>query len=410
MRIENPRVYLVLLLVAALAGAGLYWRHASAAAATSGDASGSRGGGKKGMNGPMPVQVRPVVTGDLNIYITGLGTVTPTNSVTVHPRVDGQLMSINFNEGETVRAGQLLAQIDPRPYQVALTQALGQLAKDQATLAGARVDQARYQGLLAQDSISRQQVDSQNALVQQYEGTVKADQGAVDSARLNLSYARVTAPASGQVGLQQVDPGNVVHASDTNGIVIINQVQPINVLFTIPEDSVAVVAAHVHKGDTLSVEAWDREQKARLATGRLASMDNQIDTATGTVRIKSLFANKDGVLFANQFVNARLLVETRHGVTLIPAAAVQRGSSGVFVFVVSQDQHVSVRQISIGPVDGDNVQVLTGLTPGETVVIDGADKLKDGGKVSVVTPPVPGAEAKPHKGNGQPRRHADAAP
>jgi multidrug efflux system membrane fusion protein len=403
-------VIIVVVVVLVIAG-GLYWRHVAMAAAQADGGSGAgSAGGKKGMNGGlMPVQVRQVGTGDIHVYLNGLGTVTPANSVTVHSRVDGQLMAVNFKEGQTVRAGELLAQIDPRPYQVALTQAQGQLAKDQAALAGARLDQVRYQGLLAQDSISKQQVDSQNALVLQDDGAVKADQGAVDSARLNLVYARVTAPVSGEVGLRQVDPGNIVHAADTNGLVIINQVEPIYVLFTIPEDSVPDIALRVHQGQTLDVEAWDREQKNKLTTGHLQSMDNQVDTTTGTVKLKAVFDNKDGLLFPNQFVNAHLLVETRRNVPVIPSAGVQRGTSGVFVFVVDSTQHVSARTITIGPVDGDNVQVLSGLQPGETVVIDGADKLKDGGKVSVVTPQAPGAAPQAQKGSGQHHHHSDAA-
>lgn len=403
-----------IVLAVLLAGGGLYWHHhqVQQAAATAdsgggggmgGGAGGGKGSGRKGMPmGPMPVQVRPVLSGDLHVYLNGLGTVTPDNSVTVHTRVDGELLRLHFTEGDTVRAGDLLAELDPRPYQVALTQAQGQLARDQALLAGARVDQKRYQGLLAQDSISSQQVDTQNALVKQYEGNVLADQGAVDSARLNLVYCRVTAPQGGVVGLRQVDPGNIVHAADSNGIVVINQVKPIFVLFTVPEDNLPQVLSAMHQGQ-LSVESWDRDDKVKLSDGHLQSLDNQIDTTTGTIKVRAVFDNNDDQLFPNQFVNAHLLVETRKGVPLIPSAAVQRGSSGVFVFVVDSDQKATARNITIGPQDGDNVQVLSGLQVGETVVIDGADKLKDGSKVSVVTPDMvaPTAHSGKHHGNGQ---------
>ena len=411
---RSRRSYLIPgVLAVLLAGGGYYWhQHNQAAAQTDAGGKPGAGPGRKGMGGPMPVQVRPVQTGDIHIYLNGLGTVTPSNSVTVHSRVDGELLRLNFTEGQSVRAGELLADLDPRPYQVQLTQAEGQLARDQALLAAARVDQKRYQGLLAQDSISSQQVDTQNALVQQYQGTVKVDQGAVDSARLNLLYCKVTAPFAGAAGLRQVDPGNIVHASDSNGIVVINALRPIYVMFTVPEDSVPALAASVHQGTTLAVDAWDRDDKNRLSTGKLMSMDNQVDTTTGTVKIRAVFANDDGLLFPNQFVNAHLLLETRHNVPMIPSAAVQRGTSGVFVFVVGKGEkgaEAHARPITIGPVDGDNVQVLSGLQAGETVVIDGADKLKDGGKVMLSTPmALPSASAGSGQHHGQ-HRHHDAA-
>lgn len=410
---RSPLLWFAVLAVLAVGGA-LYWRHAHLAGA--GPAGGSGGGMRGAGGGPMPVQVRPVTTGDLHVYVNGLGTVTAYNSAVVHTRISGEVMRLFFHEGESVKAGQELALIDPRPYEVALTQAQGQLAKDQALLEDARVDQKRYQGLLAQDSIAAQQVDTQNALVHQYEGAVKADQGAVESARLNLLYTRVTTTASGVAGLRQIDVGNIANPSDTNGIVVVNQVQPIFVVFTVPEDSVPQLVQSRHDGDSLSVEAWDRDDKTKLASGHIQSIDNQIDTATGTLKLRAVFDNADRTLFPNQFVNAHLLLETRPKALLVPAAAVQRGSNGTFVFVVDGSQHVAMRPIGIGPQDGDNVQVLGGLRAGEVVVIDGADKLKDGGKVSVVTPAVPGAAASgapaaaPHQGYGQHRhRSSDAA-
>jgi multidrug efflux system membrane fusion protein len=349
----------------------------------------------------MPVQARKVIAGDLNVYLTGLGTVTPANNVTVHVRVSGLLQKVFFTEGQMVKAGQVLAQIDPAPFAVAVAQAEGQLVRDQALLLGAQQDLTRYQTLLKQESISSQQVDQQNALVKQDEGTVKADQAAVDSARLQLSYTKVTAPAAGRVGLRQVDPGNMVSTTDTNGLVIINQVTPISVLFTIPETSLGPVLAQLNKGNTLPVDAFDRGQQVKLASGKLLTVDNQIDTTTGTLKLKATFPNEDGSLFPNQFVNARLLVETRHNATLIPSAAVQRGTSGTFVFVVGDDQSVEARPIKLGPVDGDNVGVESGLKPGEVVVIDGGDKLKDGASVEVISPNASGvAGMKPHARNG----------
>ncbi|GGP20083.1 MdtA/MuxA family multidrug efflux RND transporter periplasmic adaptor subunit [Silvimonas iriomotensis] len=380
---------------------GYFITHAKPGAAAQAG-GGRRGGGMGGPGGaPMPVQARKVISGDLNVYLTGLGTVTPANNVTVHSRVDGLLQKVFFTEGQIVKEGQVLAQIDPAPFAVAVAQAEGQLVRDQAQLLGAQQDLTRYQTLLTQESISKQQVDQQTALVKQYQGTVKADQAAVDSARLQLSYTRVTAPAPGRVGLRQVDPGNMIHATDTNGLVIINQVTPISVLFTIPETTLSGVLAQLNKGNTLPVDAFDRGQQIKLASGKLLTVDNQIDTTTGTLKLKASFANEDGSLFPNQFVNARLLVETRHDATLIPSAAVQRGTSGTFVFVVGQDQSVEARPIKLGPVDGENVGVESGVKPGEVVVIDGGDKLKDGSPVEVISPNASGvAGMKPGARNG----------
>jgi multidrug efflux system membrane fusion protein len=334
----------------------------------------------------VPVVASPAMKGEMGVYVTGLGAVTPLNTVVVKSRVDGQLMQVSFREGEVVTAGKLLAEIDPRPFQVQLTQAEGQMARDEAQLKNARLDLERFQTLARQDSIARQQRDTQEALVRQLEGAIKVDQGQIDSAKLQLAYCRITAPLGGRVGLRQVDPGNIIHATDANGLVVITQMQPITIIFPIPEDSLPQVLAKLKGGARLSVEAFDREFKQKIATGYLLTIDNQIDPATGTVKLKAVFPNAGNELFPNQFVNARLLVEMKRDAVIVPASAVQRGPQGTFVYVVKPDQSAAVRPVTLGVTEGGNTSIAAGLNAGEVVVVDGAERLREGGKVEVKEP------------------------
>jgi multidrug efflux system membrane fusion protein len=343
---------------------------------------GRRGGGDASQ--PTPVATAAVRSGDFDVYLNALGTVTARGTVTVRSRVDGQLLRVLFDEGQVVKAGQLLAEIDPRPFEVQLAQANGQLARDQALLTNARVDLERYQTLLAQDSIAKQQVDTQASLVRQYEAAIASDKGQVDSAKLQLSFTRIVAPISGRLGLRQVDSGNMIHANDTNGIVVITQVQPIDVVFPIPESNLPRVQRRLREGDPPLVDAYDRNQTRKLATGKLITIDNQIDTTTGTIKLKAAFANDDSALFPNQFVNVKMLLDTLHGATIAPTAAVLRGAPGTFVYLVNADKTVTVRTVKLGPIEGENAVVDSGLAPGDVVVIDGTDRLREGAKIEPI--------------------------
>lgn len=332
-------------------------------------------------NAPMPVVTATAEKGNIDIVFKALGTVTPLATVTVKTQISGQIVRLDFKEGQRVQKGDLLAEIDSRPYLLQLDQAQGQLGRDQALLKTAQQDLARYRTLAAQDSIAGQQVDTQEQLVHQYEGIVKTDQAQVENARLNILYCHISAPIGGRVGLRQVDEGNYAQVSDANGIVIITQTQPISVVFTLPEDNLQPILRQLHAGASLAVTAFDRSQTTQLATGTLASIDNQMNTSTGTFRLRAQFDNADEGLFPNQFVNIQILADTLRDATVIPAAAVQRGAPGTFVFAVDADNTVSVRPVTLGVGQGERVAVVSGLVPGERVVTDGADRMRDGVKV-----------------------------
>ena len=429
---SRPWVWLVLLAALGTGGYFAYQRYAPAPPAQTPLGSG-RPGAAGDARQPTPVVAAPVRTGDIDVYLNGLGTAAPLRTVAVKSRVTGQLVRVLFEEGQLVTEGQLLAEIDPRPFQVQLAQAEGQMARDRALLENARLDLARYQTLFQQDSIAKQQVDTQAALVRQYEATVKVDQSAIDSARLQLVYSRITAPITGRVGLRQIDPGNIVTGTEPNGLVVIAQLQPITVVFSIPQDNIPAVMKRMQSqdqglkaqpskdpvrqdkvpgsgglGDKPPVEAWDRELKTRLATGVLASVDNVVDPTTGTVKLRAQFPNTDNALFPNQFVNVRLKLDTLRDAIVIPAAAIQRGAQGMFVYVVKGGQTATVRPVKLGTVDGQRIAVTEGLAPGEIVVIDGMDRLREGAPVELAERPEfkPPADGGARGGKGMRRKPA----
>jgi len=335
------------------------------------------------------VAVAPVQRQDVPVYLTGLGAVTAFNTANIKSRVDGQIMKVNFQEGQNVNQGDLLIEIDSRPYQVQLEQMQAQLFKDQASLRDAKLNLDRYTSLIPSGSIAQQQVDTQKATVDQLDGTVRTDQAQIDNAKLQIVYCHITAPFSGRVGLKQVDPGNIIHASDTNPMLILTQLQPIAVIFTLPEDQLQAVSKHMKEG-TLEVDAFSRDDQTKLATGKLLTIDNEIDPTTGTAKLKAVFDNKDGRLWPNQFVNADLLLETRKNSTVIPTAAILRGPQGTFVYAVNADKTVEDRKVTVSLTQGDTTVITSGLNPGDTVVTDGQDKLQRGSKIEprATTPPA----------------------
>ncbi|KNC94996.1 MdtA/MuxA family multidrug efflux RND transporter periplasmic adaptor subunit [Trabulsiella odontotermitis] len=346
-------------------------------------AAGARRGGRFG-NALAPVQAATATSQSVPRYLTGLGTITAANTVTVRSRVEGQLLAIHFQEGQQVKAGDLLAEIDPSQFKVALAQAQGQLAKDTATLANARRDLARYQQLVKTNLVSRQELDTQQSLVSESQGTVKADEASVASAQLQLDWTRITAPIDGRVGLKQVDIGNQISTGDTNGIVVLTQTHPIDLVFTLPENDISTIVQAQKAGKTLTVEAWDRTNKQKLSAGTLLSLDNQIDATTGTIKLKARFNNEDDALFPNQFVNARMLVDTEQNAVVIPTAALQMGNDGHFVWVLNSDNKVSKHNVTPGIQDSQKVVISAGLSAGDRVVTDGIDRLTEGAKVEVV--------------------------
>ncbi len=396
------------LVVALAIGALAYYMHVSAPApGTTG--SGKKGGKGKGAMRDVPVAVAKAHRGSVPIYLDGLGTVSAYYTVLVRSRVDGQLMSVPVNEGDMVKEGQVIAEIDPRPYEVMLEQAQGNMAHDEALLANAKVDLDRYKTLLATESIPKQQYDTQVALVAQYEGNIKTDQANIDNAKLQITYAHITAQISGRIGLRLVDPGNIVHATDTNGLLLITQLQPIAALFTIPEDNLPQVLQKLRAGVTLQVEAYNRDKTEKLGSGHLETIDNTIDATTGTSKLKAIFENTDNKLFPNQFVNIRLLVDTLGNQIIVPDAAVQQGSQGPFVYVVQPDKTVKVQQVQVGVSEGNNTQILSGVSDGDFVVTDGVDKLQNGStvrpnKISGAAKGAPGKRGK--KGAGAPANTA----
>jgi membrane fusion protein, multidrug efflux system len=384
-RRSRLRPLLWLLLVAAIVAAGIRyfpWPDTQ-----------PKNSGRPPAGAPVPVGVAAVEKGNMPVTLSQLGTVTPLAMVTVKTQISGYLMQVAFKEGQMVNKGDFLAQIDPRPYQVALAQAEGQLAKDQALLKNAQLDLVRYNTLVAQNSVAKQTRDTQESLVGQNQATIKSDQAQIDAQKLNLTYCRIISPVTGRVGLRQVDAGNYVQTSDPNGIVVVTQLQPISVIFTLPEDNLPEVMKRVRAGATLPVTAFDRTGANEIAKGKLDTVDNQIDPTTGTVKLRAIFDNEQETLFPNQFVNVKLLVNTLPDADIVPNSAIQRGAPGTFVYLVKPDRTATVQKVKLGPSDGQRIAILSGLQPGDSVVIDGADRLRDGAKITVAPPAPPNGAA-----------------
>jgi len=374
---KKSRAWVWIFVLGLIALSGYYWTTRGKRGTTAAK-SPSMGSGRA-----VPVVAAAATRGTMGVYLNGLGLATAFNTVTVRTRVDGELIKVAFEEGQLVRQGDLLIEIDPRPYQVQLEQAEGQMARDEATLNNAKVDLARYKVLMDQDAIPKQQLDTQEATVRQAEGNIKSDQATIDTAKLQLVYCKIHSPITGRIGLRLVDQGNQVHAADVTGLAVITQLQPIAVIFNIAEDHLPEVTKKMRAGAKFLVEAWDHDMKKKLATGTLLTIDNQVDQTTGTVRFKGSFANEDDALFPNQFVNARLLLDTKRNVVIVPAAAIQRSPDSMYVYLVKPDSTVEVRNIVSNLTEGDQAAIDSGLAPGDLVVIDGVDKLQPGSKVSI---------------------------
>ena len=379
-RTSHAWIWVVAILVVAGVVAYFLIRHLHSAPADGQSAHGAA-------RGPVPVVVSTAHRGSMPIYLNGLGTVTPLNTVTVRPRVDGQIMKVYYTEGQAVTQGQPLVEIDPRPFQVQLDQAQGQLAKDQASLKNAQLDLERYKSIAS--SITQQQIDTQQSAVTQAEGAVKTDQAAIDNAKLQLVYAHITAPISGRIGLRLVDEGNIVHASDAQALAVITQIEPITVIFPLPQDQISQVFSRPDHGKDLPVDVFDRDITRKIASGTLLAVDNQVDPTTGTVRLRASFPNQNHALFPNQFVNARLLVDTLQNVVIIPSAGVQRGPDSTYAYLVKPDKTVELRNVRVGPTEGDQSVIEQGIAAGDVVVIDGVDKLQPGAPVSAKQAPAP---------------------